>query len=207
MSEPSFRLALAYLDGTSPIAAAPFSVLIECEADNASMAALAGSLEELGLGERAVLAVDAGAGLERLRRIREAIPEAIAAAGVSHKFDIGVPGRRAGRASWSGSTRARRGGVAAGSRASCTSATSATATCTSTSSAPIPPTNQSTRRCSTWVAECGGTISAEHGVGVHKARYLRLGRSPAGEIDAMWAIKQPSSPQPPQSRRRPGVRD
>ncbi len=43
------------------------------------------------------------------------------------------------------------------------------------------------------VAEMGGSISAEHGIGIAKARYLHLGRS-AAEIDAMWAIKRALDP-------------
>jgi FAD/FMN-containing dehydrogenase len=39
------------------------------------------------------------------------------------------------------------------------------------------------------VAECGGTISAEHGVGRAKARWLSLVRSPA-EMTAMAAVKR-----------------
>jgi FAD/FMN-containing dehydrogenase len=44
------------------------------------------------------------------------------------------------------------------------------------------------------VARCGGTISAEHGVGVAKARWLGLTRS-AAEIAAMRAIKRALDPQ------------
>jgi FAD/FMN-containing dehydrogenase len=43
------------------------------------------------------------------------------------------------------------------------------------------------------VAELGGTISAEHGVGVAKARWLGLVRSEA-EIEAMRAIKSALDP-------------
>ena len=43
------------------------------------------------------------------------------------------------------------------------------------------------------VAEHGGTISAEHGVGVAKARFLHLTRTPA-EIAAMRAIKARAGP-------------
>ncbi|MGH2698494.1 MAG: FAD-binding oxidoreductase [Actinomycetota bacterium] len=43
------------------------------------------------------------------------------------------------------------------------------------------------------VAELGGSISAEHGVGVAKARWLTLGRSPE-DIEAMGAIKRALDP-------------
>ena len=42
-------------------------------------------------------------------------------------------------------------------------------------------------------AACGGTISAEHGVGVAKARWLSLARSPA-ELRAMAQIKRALDP-------------
>lgn len=45
-----------------------------------------------------------------------------------------------------------------------------------------------------YVAELGGSISAEHGIGAAKAAWLHLSRSPA-EIRAMWAIKQALDPQ------------
>jgi FAD/FMN-containing dehydrogenase len=43
------------------------------------------------------------------------------------------------------------------------------------------------------VAACGGTISAEHGVGRAKARWLSLVRGP-GEIAAMEAVKRALDP-------------
>jgi FAD/FMN-containing dehydrogenase len=42
-------------------------------------------------------------------------------------------------------------------------------------------------------ARCGGTITAEHGVGRHKARHLALVRSD-DERAAMWAIKRALDP-------------
>jgi len=189
MSEPSFRLALAYLGAASPIAAAPFSVLIECEADDASMAALAGCLEEVGLGERAAIAVDP-AGLERLRRIREAIPEAIAAEGVPHKLDIGVPAAELPRFLERLDTLV--GEVAPGSRLLYFGHLG-DGNLHVNVLGPDPGDEAIDEAVLRWVAECGGTISAEHGVGVHKARYLGLGRS-ATEIEAMWAIKRALDP-------------
>jgi FAD/FMN-containing dehydrogenase len=57
---------------------------------------------------------------------------------------------------------------------------------------PTPTTTPSTRRPAL-AADCGGTISAEHGVGVAKARWLELTRSP-GELAAMAAIKRALDP-------------
>jgi FAD/FMN-containing dehydrogenase len=44
-----------------------------------------------------------------------------------------------------------------------------------------------------WAADCGGSISAEHGVGVEKPRYLPLSRS-AAEIAVMRRIKAALDP-------------
>jgi FAD/FMN-containing dehydrogenase len=43
------------------------------------------------------------------------------------------------------------------------------------------------------VAELGGTISAEHGVGVAKTKWLHLVRS-AGELDALRSIRRALDP-------------
>ena len=51
----------------------------------------------------------------------------------------------------------------------------------------------STRRCCGSSPRCGGTISAEHGVGVAKARWLRPVRPP-GELAAMAAVKRALDP-------------
>ncbi len=45
----------------------------------------------------------------------------------------------------------------------------------------------------TLVAAAGGSVSAEHGVGTAKRRWLHLSRSPA-EIAAMWAVKDALDP-------------
>lgn len=43
------------------------------------------------------------------------------------------------------------------------------------------------------VAAHGGSIAAEHGVGVAKAKWLPLTRSQA-DLDAMWAVKRALAP-------------
>jgi FAD/FMN-containing dehydrogenase len=189
MSAESIDLALAYLDASPPIPAAPFWILVECEADDDSMEGLAECLERVGLGERAAIAVDP-AGRDRLRRIREAIPEAIAADGVSHKFDVGVPAasltrflERLGPLVEKAAPGARLlyyGHLGDGNLHV-------------NVLGPDPEDETIDAAVLTWAAECGGTISAEHGVGLHKAAYLSLVRSPA-EIEAMWAIKRALDP-------------
>jgi FAD/FMN-containing dehydrogenase len=189
MSEPCVDLALAYLDRSSPIPTAPFSVLVECEADEESIAALASSLDQLNLDEDAAIAIDP-TGRFRLLRIREAVPEAIALDGLSHKFDIGVPATglvrfldRLGPLVQEAAPGARLlyfGHLGDGNLHV-------------NVLGPGAEDEAFDAAVLAWVAECGGTISAEHGVGLHKAAYLSLVRSPA-EIEAMWAIKRALDP-------------
>ena len=73
---------------------APAYVLLEAAADADPLPELAAALEAAGI-EDALIADDT-ASRERLWRLREAHTEAISAAGVPHKLDVGVPARRAG---------------------------------------------------------------------------------------------------------------
>ena len=118
------------------------------------------------------------------------ITEAINPLGPPHKLDVTLPAAGAGgvrrRRCRRGRRRRRR------ARPGC-SATSPTATSTSTSPASTPTTSRSTRPCSRLVAERGGSISAEHGIGTAKRPWLHLIRSPA-ELAAMRAIKAALDP-------------
>jgi FAD/FMN-containing dehydrogenase len=165
-------------------------VLVECEADDDSMTALAEALEGLDVGERAAIAVDP-AGRERLRRIRESIPEAISAdSAVSHKFDIGVPAANLPR--FLGRLGDLVEEAAPGARLLYFGHLG-DGNLHVNVLGPDPDDESFDRLILTWVADCGGTISAEHGVGLHKAAYLSLVRSPT-EIEAMWAIKRALDP-------------
>jgi FAD/FMN-containing dehydrogenase len=189
MTGPCVDLSLAYLDQSSPIRPAPFSVLVECEADDDSLGTLASSLDQLGLGDDAAIAVDP-TGRDRLRRIREALPEAIAADGLSHKFDIGVPA--AGLVRFLDHLDPLVQEAAPGARLLYFGHLG-DGNLHVNVLGPGPADEAIDAAVLTWVAECGGTISAEHGIGLHKAAYLSLVRSPA-EIDAMWTIKRALDP-------------
>ena len=137
----------------------------------------------------AVVAVDA-AGRARLWQLREGHTEAINAAGVPHKIDVGVPLRRlpeflarvepaitavdgAARTILfghlaDGNVHVNVLGLERGEEA----------------------VDEAVLRLA---ASLGGTISAEHGVGVAKARWLGLVRS-ADEIAAMRAVKRALDP-------------
>ena len=90
IDQESIRLSLAHLSAAPPAPITPAWVLVGCASSGDAQEELAEALVESGLGEHAVIAVDANR-RERLLSIRESLTEAVAAAGIPHKFDIGVP--------------------------------------------------------------------------------------------------------------------
>jgi FAD/FMN-containing dehydrogenase len=178
-------LVCAHLGVRSPVREAAAYVLCEAAAPSDPTDELAAVLPQ-----DAVVAVDAE-GRERLWQLREGHTEAINAAGVPHKIDVGVPLRRLPE------FLAR----------------------VEPAIAAIEPTAQTIlfghladgnvhvnvlgldraeeavdEAVLRLAAELDGTISAEHGVGVAKARWLGLVRSEA-EIAAMRAVKRALDPQ------------
>jgi FAD/FMN-containing dehydrogenase len=134
----------------------------------------------------AVVGAD-GADRDRLWRLRESHTEAIAAAGVAHKLDVGVPLH-----ALAGFLDAVRETVAdADARAVLFGHLGDGNVHVNVLGAEGDAVDEAVLRL---VAERGGTISAEHGVGVAKARWLSLTRSDA-EIAAMRAIKRALDPQ------------
>jgi FAD/FMN-containing dehydrogenase len=189
MTREVVELSLAYLGASAPIELAPVCLLVECEADDASLTGLSEALQQVGAADSAALAVDPG-GRGRLRQIREGAVEAIAADGVSHKFDIGVPLANLPRfvevlaplveSIAPGSRLLYFGHLGDGNLHV-------------NVFGPSPDDEEIDAAVLALVADCGGTISAEHGVGKHKAKFLSLVRSSA-EIEAMWAIKRALDP-------------
>ena len=90
IDEASIRLSLEHLSGPPPAPITPAWLLVGCASYGDAQEELAEALVESGLDERAVVAVDASR-RQRLLSIRESLTETIAAAGVPHKLDIGVP--------------------------------------------------------------------------------------------------------------------
>jgi FAD/FMN-containing dehydrogenase len=167
---------------------APVYVLVECAADHDPTDALADALGRAGIED--ALVADDTASRERLWRLREAHTEAIAAVGVPHKIDVGVPLGRLGEFL----QRVPRvvAGVAPGAQ---------TVLFGHLGDGNVhvnvlgPPPDDDTVEDAVLrlVAACDGTISAEHGVGRAKARWLGLVRTP-GELAAMAAIKHALDP-------------
>jgi FAD/FMN-containing dehydrogenase len=136
-----------------------------------------------------VVAVDA-AGKARFWDYRDRAGEAITAFGITHRFDITVP-----RRSWDAFV------VEATSRLEVVDDVELVFSFGHLADGnvhfevigPAPDDERVARIVLGTVAELGGSISAEHGVGRAKAPYLSLSRSPA-EIAAMRALKQALDP-------------
>ncbi|HTU29028.1 MAG TPA: FAD-binding oxidoreductase [Solirubrobacteraceae bacterium] len=192
MERAGIELSCAHLGITAPGAAlSPVSVLLECAAPSGDpIDALADALQAAGAADRTVIAADAAA-RERLIAIRESHAEAINAQGVPLKFDVGVPlsglggfWARVGEVVRTRSPRAQTiifGHLGDGNLH------------VNVIGAPESEVETLEDAVLELAAECGGTVSAEHGIGVHKVRHLALTRSP-GELEAMRAIKRALDP-------------
>jgi FAD/FMN-containing dehydrogenase len=187
--DAGLRLVLDHLGVGSPVArAAPVYVLVECASTTDPTEELAAAFERAGVDD--ALVADDTASRERLWRLREGHTEAIGAAGVPHKIDVGVPLARLG--AFLDAVPGVVESVAPGAR---------TILFGHLGDGNVhvnvlgPPPDDETVEAAVLrlVASCGGTISAEHGVGRLKARWLHLVRTP-GELRAMAAIKHALDP-------------
>jgi FAD/FMN-containing dehydrogenase len=190
IDDASIRISLQHLSGPPPAPITSAWVLVGCASSGDAQEELAEALVESGLGERAVVAVDASR-RQRLLSIRESLTETIAAAGVPHKLDIGVP--LAGLASFLDELPAV---VAAAAPAARTFVYGhlGDGNLHVNLLGPAPDDESADEAVLQLAAGKGGTITAEHGVGRHKPRYLSLVRSDA-EIAAMLAIKRALDPE------------
>jgi FAD/FMN-containing dehydrogenase len=185
MTDEGLGLVLEHLDVPPPLETrAPAYVLIECAAASDPIEELAEAFEAAGV-EDAVIADDTTS-RERLWRLREAHTEAIGAAGIPHKLDVGVPLDRLGAFADAVAT------VAPGARTILFGHVGDGNVHVNVLG-PDPDDHSVDEAVLRLVADHGGTISAEHGVGVAKARWLHLSRS-TEEIAAMRAIKAALDP-------------
>src|SRR5215208_7547465 len=186
MTDEGLGLVLEHLDVPPPIEGrAPSYVLIECAAASDPIEELAEAFEAAGV-EDAVIADDTTS-RERLWRLRESHTEAISAAGVPHKLDVGVPPHALARF-----CDAVRAAMPAGARVILFGHLGDGNVHVNVLG--LDPADASVDEAVLRLAaEHGGTISAEHGVGVAKAGFLHLTRS-AEEIAAMRAIKAALDP-------------
>jgi len=186
MTDEGLGLVLEQLDVPPPVQRrAPAYVLIECAGAADPMEELAGAFDAAGI-EDAVIADDTTS-RERLWRLRESHTEAISAAGVPHKLDVGVPLHAL--AAFCDAVRAA---MPAGAR-TILFGHLGDGNVHVNVLGPDPEDGSVDEAVLRLAAEHGGTISAEHGVGVAKAGFLHLTRSTA-EIAAMRSIKAALDP-------------
>jgi FAD/FMN-containing dehydrogenase len=187
--DDGLSLVLDYLRAPAPVAdRTPVYVLVECASMADPTEELAVALEVAGVDDAVV--ADDTASRERLWRLREAHTEAISAAGVPHKIDVGVPLDRLGE--FLERVPAVVEAFAAGARTVLFGHLGDGNVHVNVLGPPLDDESveEAVLRL---VAECGGTISAEHGVGRLKARWLSLVRGPE-EIAAMAAVKRALDP-------------
>ncbi len=188
-TDEGLGLVLEHRQRQSPVARrAPFYVLAECAARSDPTEELAAALTQADADD--ALIADDSAGRERLWALREDHPEAISAAGIPHKLDVGVPlDRLDGFLERVPAVVCAAGGkrvILFGHLGDGNVHVNVLGT---------PPDDPAVDDAVLGlVLECGGTISAEHGIGVAKAQWLNraLGSS---ELTAMRALKRALDPE------------
>jgi FAD/FMN-containing dehydrogenase len=187
--DEGLELVLDHLNLPAPLPErAPAYVLLECAALADPTEELASALAVAGVDDAVV--ADDTAELERLWRFREAHTEAIAAAGVAHKLDVGVPLARL--AEFAERTKQEVARIAPDALVVIFGHLGDGNVHVNVLGLD-PDDDAIDEAVLRLAAACDGTISAEHGVGVAKARWLSLARTP-GELRAMAAIKRALDP-------------
>ena len=187
--DEGLELVLEHQQRESPIRdRSPFYVLAECAAQSDPTDELAAALQDAGIDD--ALIADDTASRRGLWTLREGHTDAINAAGVPHKLDVGVPLRELDRFIDEVPRVVQRVGAGRvilfghlGDGNVHVNVLGAD-----------PDDERADEAVLELAIECGGTISAEHGVGVAKAAYLERARGPV-EVGAMRAIKRALDPQ------------
>ncbi len=186
LTDDGLSLVLAHQRRAAPMRErAPIYVLAEVAAREDPTEELAAALEAAGALDGAVVAGDS-ASRDELWRLREGLPEAIGAAGVPHKLDVGVPLARleefvAAVPGVVGDAQPFLFGHLGDGNVHVNLL------------GPSADDETADDAVLELVLELGGTISAEHGVGVAKARWLERARG-VEEVAAMRAIKRALDP-------------
>jgi FAD/FMN-containing dehydrogenase len=190
MEGDSLRVVAAYLGGAPPVAAdASAYLLVEAAGRVDPTAALADAIGRHAAAAPAAVGVER-VDRERLWRWREVYPEAAAALGVVLKFDVTLPAAAIAEfcaavserlaAGWPGATTLLYGHVGDGN-------------IHVNVVGPDPDDDAVDDTVLDLVVGLGGSISAEHGIGVAKKAWLARDRS-AAEVAAMRAIKHALDP-------------
>jgi len=187
--DDALQLVLDHLDLPAPVPTrSPAYVLLECAALNDPTEELAQALADADVDDAVV--ADDSAERERLWRFRESLTESISAAGVPHKLDVGVPLARLAEFAARTTDTVKR--IAPDARVILFGHLGDGNVHVNVLGLQ-PDDYEVDEAILRLAADCDGTISAEHGVGVAKARWLALVRSP-GELRAMAAIKRALDP-------------
>lgn len=186
--DEGLELVLEHQQRESPIRdRSPFYVLAECAAQSDPTEELAAALEAGGVDD--ALIADDTTSRQGLWTLREGHTDAINAAGVPHKLDVGVPLHELDRfidevpraVEQAGAGRVILFGHLGDGNVH-------------VNVLGADPDDASVDDAVLSLAlECGGTISAEHGIGVAKAGWLERARG-ADELAAMRAIKRALDP-------------
>jgi FAD/FMN-containing dehydrogenase len=189
--DDGLELVLAHQRRRAPLAERrPVYVLAECASRSDPTDELAAALDAAGVADDAVLADDT-ASRESLWALREGHAEAINAAGIPHKLDVGVPLSALG--GFLSDVRALAGSAGGGVRAILFGHLGDGNVHVNLLGGDERGAGELDDAVLERVLACGGTISAEHGVGVAKAAWLERARGVA-EVAAMRAIKAALDP-------------
>jgi FAD/FMN-containing dehydrogenase len=167
----------------------PAYLIVECAADRDPTEELAEAVEAAGI-ELDVAVADDTAGRARLWAYRELQNEAVAAGGVPHKLDVSV--RIADVPRFADDVRGRIAAVD-GAAETILYGHLGDGNVHVNVLGPAPDDERVDEAVLALVAAYGGSISAEHGVGIAKREHLHLSRG-AGEIAAMRRLKAALDP-------------
>ena len=182
------ELVLEHAGRERAVSRAPVYVLAELAARQDPVEELAAALERAGVEDAAV--ADDTSSLERLWALREGHTEAISTAGVPHKLDVGVPLR-----TLAAFLEALPGVVASAHPGARTIVFGhlGDGNLHVNVLGPGRDDHDVDDAVLALVLEHGGTISAEHGVGTAKARWLAAARGP-DDVAAIVALKAALDP-------------
>jgi FAD/FMN-containing dehydrogenase len=190
--EDGLDLVAAYSGAGDPLPRRwPVYLLVECAGVRDVSGWLFEALTALDLDEAATAVADDPAGTERLWSYRERHTEAISSVGIPHKLDVTLPLGRLGE--FVAAVRETVEKASPGARLVLFGHIG-DGNLHVNVVGPDPEDEAVDEAVLKLVAALGGSISAEHGVGRAKARWLHLSRSPA-EMAAMRAVKAALDPE------------
>lgn len=188
--DDGLALVVAHAGLARPFAASwPSYLLVECAGHDDPTDDLAAALADVDEVRDAAVATDRPA-REQLWQLRERHTEAIGAAGVPHKLDVTLP--LAALPRFEGRVRALVADLAPAARLILFGHLGDGNMHVNVLGL-APDDDRVDEAVLHLVAELGGSISAEHGIGTAKARWLPLTRGPA-DIAAMRAVKHALDP-------------